>query len=133
MNEHRKSDGPAVPLKSPNKAGHPAAEEMEGGGPAKGNPPQQNAPRTQSRPGALSALERVRLAAARDRGVSIGRSSVCHIGGVTPFGRSSRKAHPSQAPHHGSVLLIQHALSSRNRMATLRRRPQRRAYWLTLG
>ena len=67
MNEHRKSDGPAVPLKSPNKAGHPAAEEMEGRGPAKGNPPQQNAPRTQSRPGALSALERVRLAAASDR------------------------------------------------------------------
>ena len=67
MNEHRKSDGPVVPLKSPNNAGPPAAEEMEGRGPAKGNPPRQNAPRTQGREGALSALERVRLAAARDR------------------------------------------------------------------
>jgi len=67
MNEHRKSDGPVVPLKSPNKAGQPAAEEMEGRGPAKGNPPQQNAPRTQGWEGAPSALERVRLAAARDR------------------------------------------------------------------
>src|SRR6516165_856285 len=67
MNEHRKSDGPVVPLKSPNKAGQPAAEEMEGRGPAKGNPPQQNAPRTQCWEGAPSALERVRLAAARDR------------------------------------------------------------------
>src|SRR6516162_6118506 len=67
MNEHRKSDGPVVPLKSPNNAGQPAAEVMEGRGPAKGNPPQQNAPRTQGREGAPSALERVRLAAARDR------------------------------------------------------------------
>ena len=67
MNEHGKSDGPVVPLKSPNNAGQPAAEEMEGRGPAKGNLPQQNAPRTQGRGGAPSALERVRLAAARDR------------------------------------------------------------------
>jgi RNA-directed DNA polymerase len=67
MNERRKSDGPEVPLKSPNNAGQPVAEEMEGRRPAKGNPPQQNAPRTQSREGAPSALERVRLAAARDR------------------------------------------------------------------
>src|SRR5208282_881628 len=67
MNGHRKSDGPVVPMKSPNKAGQPAAEETEGRGPAKGNPRQQNAPRTQGRQGAQSALERVRLAAARDR------------------------------------------------------------------
>jgi RNA-directed DNA polymerase len=67
MNEHRKSDGPVVPLKSPNNAGQPAAEVMEGRGPAKGNPPQQTAPRTLGREGAPSALERVRLAAVRDR------------------------------------------------------------------
>src|SRR5580700_7422275 len=67
MNEHGKSDSPIVPVKSPNKAGQPAAEETEGRGLAKGNPRQQNAPRTQSQQGAQSALERVRLAAARDR------------------------------------------------------------------
>ena len=67
MNEHGKSDSPVVPVKSPNKAGQPAAEETEGRGLAKGNPRQQNAPRTQSQQGAQSALERVRLAAARDR------------------------------------------------------------------
>jgi RNA-directed DNA polymerase len=67
MNEHGKSDGPVVPMKSPNKAGQPAAEEMEGRGPAKGNPLEQNASRTLCRQGAPSALERVRLAAARDR------------------------------------------------------------------
>lgn len=67
MNGHRKSDRPTVPMKSPNKAGQPAAEEMEGRGLAKGNLGQQNAPRTPSRQGAPSALERVRQAARRDR------------------------------------------------------------------
>jgi RNA-directed DNA polymerase len=67
MNERGKSDSPAVPMKAPNNAGQPVAEEPEGRGLAKGNLPQQNAPRTQSRQGAPSALERVRLAAARDR------------------------------------------------------------------
>ena len=42
---------------------------MEGRGLAKGNPSQQNAPRTQSRDGAPSALERVRQAAERDKKV----------------------------------------------------------------
>ena len=54
-------------VKSPNKAGQPAAEGAEERGLAKGNLPRQNAPRTQSRYGAPSALERVRLAAAKDR------------------------------------------------------------------
>jgi RNA-directed DNA polymerase len=51
MNGHRKSDRPVVPGKSPNKAGQSAAEEMEGRGLAKGNPRQQNAPRTPGRAG----------------------------------------------------------------------------------
>jgi group II intron reverse transcriptase/maturase len=67
MNELRKSDSSVVPMKAPNKAGQPAAEAVEGRELAKGNPPQQNAPRTQCRPGAPSALERVREAAAKDR------------------------------------------------------------------
>src|SRR5271155_6156082 len=55
-----------TPEKSPNKAVATAAEEVEGRGLAKGNPRQQNASRTQCRAGAQNALERVRLAAARD-------------------------------------------------------------------
>src|SRR5438309_675265 len=62
-----KSDRPTVPGKSPNKAGHLAAEGMEGRGLAKGNLPQQNASRTPSREDALSALERVRQAASKDK------------------------------------------------------------------
>ncbi|TXT43655.1 MAG: RNA-directed DNA polymerase [Limisphaerales bacterium] len=67
MNGHWKSDRPVVPVKSPNNAGQPVAEGMEGRGLAKGNLQQQNASRTPSRKGALSALERVRQAARRDR------------------------------------------------------------------
>ena len=52
MDDHGQSDRPVVPTKSPNNAGQPAAEGMEGRGLAKGNPSQQNAPRTQSRDGA---------------------------------------------------------------------------------
>ena len=66
-NELGKSDSPAVPEKSPNNAGRPAAEGAEGRGLAKGNLPQQNASRIQSRSNALSALERVRQAAAKDK------------------------------------------------------------------
>ena len=49
MNERGKSDRPIVPGKSLNKAGQPAAEEMEGRGLTKGNPQQQNASRTPSK------------------------------------------------------------------------------------
>ena len=62
-----KSDRPTVPVKSPNNAGPPVAEGMEGRGLAKGNLPQQNASRIQSRNNALSALGRVRQAAAKDK------------------------------------------------------------------
>jgi len=62
-----KSDRPTVPEKSPNKAGQPAAEGTEGRGLAKGNLPEQNASRIQSRSNAPSALGRVRQAAAKDK------------------------------------------------------------------
>ncbi|MGA8212654.1 MAG: group II intron reverse transcriptase/maturase [Candidatus Sulfotelmatobacter sp.] len=51
---------------SPNKTGEPVAEAMEGRGLAKGNSPERNALRTQSRDGAPSVLERVRQIARAD-------------------------------------------------------------------
>src|ERR1700726_2981692 len=62
-----KSDSPVVPVKSPNNAGQPVAEGMEGRGLAKGNLLEQNASRTPSRKDAPSALERVRQAAKKDK------------------------------------------------------------------
>jgi group II intron reverse transcriptase/maturase len=67
MDDLEKSDGPMVPTKPSNKAERSDAERVEGRGLAKGNPSQQNAPRTQHRTSAQSALERVREAAERDR------------------------------------------------------------------
>jgi dihydroxyacetone kinase len=67
MNDHGKSDRPIVPGKSPNKAERSVADEMEGRGLAKGNLQEQNASRTQRRGDALSAFERVRQAARKDR------------------------------------------------------------------
>lgn len=62
-----KSDRSVVPRKPPNKAEESAAEVVEERERAKGNPLEQNAPRTQCRTGAPSALERIRGAAKRDR------------------------------------------------------------------
>ncbi len=67
MNGRGKSDRSAVPEKSPNNAGPPAAEGMEGRDLAKGNSREQTTPRTQDRTGVQRALERVRQAATRDR------------------------------------------------------------------
>ena len=48
MNGQGKSDRPVVPVKSPNNAGQPAAEGMEGRGLAKGNPqPAKRVPDTE--------------------------------------------------------------------------------------
>lgn len=67
MNERRKSDRSVVPKKSPNEAGQPAEEAAEGRDLAKGNPNECNTSRTQGRTDVPSALERVRLAARKDR------------------------------------------------------------------
>lgn len=66
MNGRGKSDSPVVAGKSPNIAEESAAEAMERRELAKGNSPERNAPRTQSRAGVPSALERVRQAAKKD-------------------------------------------------------------------
>jgi RNA-directed DNA polymerase len=68
MYGHGKSDRPVVPVTSPNNTGPSVAEGMEGRGLAKGNSHQQHLPIGHSAgPGGLSALERVRQAASRDR------------------------------------------------------------------
>lgn len=67
MHEAKKSDRPVVPVKSSNESQPWGEETMEGRGLTKGNTGQQNAPRTQSRTIATSALDRVRHVAKRDR------------------------------------------------------------------
>ena len=62
MNGHRKSDSSIVPEKLPNEVSLGTEEVTEGRGLTKGNPLEQNTPRTQGRRGVPSALEWVREA-----------------------------------------------------------------------
>ena len=63
MNDQEKSDTGVVAVKSPNKAGQPAAEVMEPRPGTKGNAGQQSTHRTQGRDRVTQALDRVRQAA----------------------------------------------------------------------
>jgi group II intron reverse transcriptase/maturase len=63
MNGQEKSDSAIVAVKSPNKAGSPAAEAMEPRAGTKGNADQQSAHRAQDRARVSQALARVRKAA----------------------------------------------------------------------
>ena len=68
MNDHEKSDNPIRPKKQANKALQRAAESVEERRLAKGNQRQSNMRRTQGRKSGMSSgLERVRLAASRDK------------------------------------------------------------------
>jgi RNA-directed DNA polymerase len=96
MSGSRKSDRPVVPTTPSNKADVEAAERGEGRGLAKENSDQQNASRTQSRPSAPSALDRVRQVAARDKTVKF--TALLHHVSVdllrAAFGALRKKAAP---------------------------------------
>jgi len=66
-NEHGKSDRFVVPVNPPNANEEPVVEAGEGRRRAKGNTAERHVLRTQGRASTLSALERVRQAARRDR------------------------------------------------------------------
>ena len=63
MHDLEKSDSAVVAVKSPNKAGSPAAEAVEPRAGTKGNADQQSTHRTQTRERVTQALNRVRQAA----------------------------------------------------------------------
>jgi RNA-directed DNA polymerase len=136
MNEHGKSDRPVVPAKSPNKAGQPAAEGTEGSGLTKGNLQQQNAPRTPSRTGAPSALERVRQAASKDKEVRF-TALLHHIYNLETLRKTYFCLKKEAAPgvdgetwrHYGETLEDNlQDLSHRLQRGAYRAKPVRRAY-----
>ena len=71
MDGQGKSDRLIVPRKATNKARELVAEALEGRSLAKGNPKQRDTDRTQCRERVSSALERVRRAARREKGVGL--------------------------------------------------------------
>src|SRR5690349_3694879 len=136
MNGHGKSDRPKVPEKSPNKAGRPAAEGMEGRGLAKGNLVQQNASRTPSRQGAPSVLERVRQAAERDRKIRF-TTLLHHICSLETLRTAYLSLKRDAAPgvdgetwrHYGETLEANlQELSDRLKCGAYQAKPVRRVY-----
>src|SRR5450755_3167401 len=67
MHDHGKSDGPVVPTKPPNNTGQPEAEAVEERGPAKGSAASKTRPGHGAGQDALSALDRVRQRALKDK------------------------------------------------------------------
>jgi RNA-directed DNA polymerase len=130
-----KSDSPAVPAKSSNKAGPPAAEGMEGRGLAKGNLPQQNASRIQSRKDAPSALEWVRQAA-KDKKLRF-TALLHHIYNLETLRMAYFSLKKEAAPgvdgetwrHYGEQLEVNlQDLSERLKRGAYRAKPVRRVY-----
>jgi RNA-directed DNA polymerase len=135
MNSQRQSDSLVVPTKSANKAGATAAESAEGRRLAKGNVDQQNAPRTQSRTGAPSALERVREAARRDKEAKF--TSLLHHVTVerlrAAFEELKKKAAPgvdgvTWEQYASNLELNLRALHERLHKGAYRAKPSRRVY-----
>jgi len=136
MHERRQSDSSIVPGKPLNRAEGPAAEAVEGRELAKGNSLQRNAPRTQSRPGALSALERVRQAGRRDRNQRF-TALLHHVYDRDRLRSAYGALQPKAAPgvdgetwrHYGEAL-EEHLqdLAERLKRGAYRAKPVRRAY-----
>lgn len=136
MNGRGKSDGSIVPAKPPNKAGQPVAEAVEGRGLAKGNLLESNAHRTQRRGSAQSALERVRVAARRDKKqrftaclhhvYDVERLRAAYLG----IKRDAAAGVDGQTwQHYGQGLEVNlQALSQRLKRGAYRAKPVRRAY-----
>ena len=136
MNGSGKSDSPTVPGKSPNKAGPPVAEGMEGKGLAKGNLLQQNASRTPGRKDAPSALERVRQAAKQDRKLRF-TALLHHIYNLETLRMAYFALKKEAAPgmdgetwlHYGEELESNlQDLSERRKRGAYRAKPVRRVY-----
>jgi RNA-directed DNA polymerase len=136
MNGQGQSDRPVVPTKSPNKAGRPAAEEMEGRGLAKGNPSQPPALRAQHRGGVAGGLARVREVAERDKAVRF-TTLLHHVYQVdhlrTAYHALKREAAPGVDgetwEHYGEALEAHLAdLSGRLKRGAYRAKPVKRAY-----
>jgi RNA-directed DNA polymerase len=136
MNGPGKSDRPVVPEKSLNKTGQPVAEGMEGRGLAKGNLPQQNASRTPSRNDALSALERVRQAAGKDKKLRF-TALLHHIYNLETLRMAYFSLKKEAAPgvdgetwrHYGEQLGVNlQELAERLKRGAYRAKPVRRVY-----
>jgi RNA-directed DNA polymerase len=136
MNGPGKSDRPIVPMKSPNKAGRPAAEAMEGRGRPTGNPSSQTMHRTQGRERMQRAWKRVREAGRKDRKTRL-TSLFHHITSVDALRDAYCRLNRQAAPGVDGVRWKQYGaeleanlqdLSARLKRGGYRAKPVRRTY-----
>ena len=136
MDARRQSHNSVVPTNAPNKPGEPGAEAREERELAEGNSPERNARRTQGRECALSALERVRQAATRDKTQRF-TALLHHVYDVdrlrTAYFALKREAAAGVDgetwQHYGQALEANlHELAARLQRGAYRAKPVRRAY-----
>lgn len=135
MNEQEKSDPGVVAVKSPNKAGQPAAEVMEPRPGTKGNAGQQSTYRTQGRVRVTHALDCVRQAARRRKKDKL-TALLHHINVDTlreAFYALKRKAAPgvdgvTWQDYEAALELRLEDLRQRVHRGTYRPQPSRRTY-----
>jgi group II intron reverse transcriptase/maturase len=113
-------------MKSPNKAGQPAAEAMEGRGPTKGNPDEQNASRTQCREIAPSALDRVRQVARKDKKARL--TALFHHLTADRLRAAFFGMNRQASPGIDGVTWLQYEADLESNLQLLHRRLQRGAY-----
>jgi RNA-directed DNA polymerase len=135
MHDDGKSDGPVVPAKSPNNAGVPVAEAVEGRGPAEGNATSKARPGPRAGHGASSALDRVRRVAREDKDARF--TALLHHVTVDRLREAYRAIRPGAAPGVDNVTWQDYGrdlesnlrdLHARVHRGAYRAKPSRRAY-----
>jgi RNA-directed DNA polymerase len=135
MHDRRKSDGPVVPAKPPNNAGRPAAEVVEGRGPAKGNATSETRLGRRAGQGVSSELDRVRRVARKDKDARF--TALLHHVTVDRLEAAYRAIRPGAAPGVDGVTWKDYGqdleanlrdLHARVHRGAYRARPSRRSY-----
>jgi RNA-directed DNA polymerase len=135
MHDRRKSDGPVVPAKPPNNAGRPAAEVVEGRGPAKGNATSETRLGRRAGLSVSSDLDRVRQVARKDKDARF--TALLHHVTVDRLEAAYRAIRPGAAPGVDGVTWKDYGqdleanlrdLHARVHRGAYRARPSRRSY-----
>ncbi len=131
MNERGKSDKPILPKKPANNGGDgmakQPAEQVEGRGLAKGNPSRPNRFRTQHRADLQSALDRIREAAQRDKGLRF-TTLWHHVYNVERLRKAYLEVKRDAAPGIDGQTWTQYGQDLERNLQSLSARLQRGAY-----
>src|SRR6266446_3395720 len=127
MNRLEESDRPIVSKKRPNKAGQPAAEDVEKRGLVKGNSLQRDMHRMQGRGRVKQALGRIRQAAERDKGGKL-TSLLHHIYAVDTLREAYYRLEREAAPGVDGITWRQYGEELETNLQDLSGRLARGAY-----